>query len=388
MKTQKNSIRLFFLIDALGWEYIKNRGFLRELLPYQSSLETILGFSCAAIPSILTGKYPSGHGRWNLFYYSPQTSPFKWTKILHFLPESILNTRYTRKGINVVSKRLSGYKGYFSSYGVPAKILPYFDLCEKNNIYEPRSFLNLDNIFDLLGKRGISYRTYTYHSHADEEALNEILKEITNQPKSVYFVYLSEFDAFLHRFCKHPDRVGEKLDWYEKRLKEIVVTAEKSFGSVRSFVFSDHGMTPTKSTHNLLGLLQQLKSSVPKDFIYTLDSTMARFWFLNESSRGEVTHLLSGQTFGRVLKDEDLRAHGIKFSDNGYGDLIFLMNPGEIIFPSFMGNIPFEGMHGFHPIDAYSYGSFLTNCSDIASPQKITDIYQLFSQEIDRIEKG
>jgi predicted AlkP superfamily pyrophosphatase or phosphodiesterase len=387
VKTKKNSIHLFFLIDALGWEYIKNRGFLRELLPYQTSLETILGFSSAAIPSILTGKYPSGHGRWNLFYYSPESSPFGWTKRLHFLPESILNTRYIRKGINVISKQLSGYEGYFSSYGVPAKLLPYFDICEKNNIYQPESFPNSDNIFDVFVNHGISYRAYTYHSHTDEEALSETLKEITDHPKPVYFLYLSELDAFLHRFCKHPDRIQEKLDWYENRLREILATAEKSFGSVRSFVFSDHGMTPIKSTHNLLGLLQQLESRVPRDFIYALDSTMARFWFLNAKSEEEITRLLSGQTFGRILNEEDLKAYGIKFSDNEYGDLIFLMNPGGLIFPSFMGKIPFEGMHGFAPEDANSYGSFLTNCSDIVSPQKITDLFELFSQEIDRIEE-
>jgi len=382
MKPKRDSIHLFFLIDALGWEYIKNRGFLKDILPYQSSLKTILGFSSAAIPSILTGKYPSEHGRWNLFYYSPESSPFKWTKILHLLPESILNTRSVRKGINVISKRLSGYKGYFSSYGVPAKLLPYFDICEKNNIYEPSSFPNVDNIFDVFIKHGISYKTYTYHYYTDEQALCEVLKEVSNNPKPTYFVYLSEFDAFLHSFCKNPDMVEEKLDWYEKRLTEILVAAEKPSRSVRSFVFSDHGMTPTRSTYNLLELLQRMRARVPDDFIYTLDSTMARFWFFNEWSKKEVTDLLSGQKFGCVLKDEDLTTHGIKFSDNRYGDLIFLMNPGELIFPSFMGKVPFEGMHGFHPVDAYSYGSFVTNCTDIAIPTKITDLFQFFVREI------
>lgn len=387
MKQKKNSIHLFFLIDALGWEYIKDGGFLEDILPYQSSLKTILGFSSAAIPSILTGKYPSEHGHWNLFYYSKKTSPFRWTKLFHFLPESILHTRLVRKGIDVFSKIFSGYKGYFASYGVPVKLLPFFDICEKDNIYEPGSFSTASNIFDILVRDGIPYRTFTYHSFTDEQALDEILKEVGDSPRPVYFVYLSKFDDFLHRFCKNPEMVEKKLDWYEKKLREIFMTAEKSSRSVRSFVFSDHGMAPTKATHNLLGLLQELKFKILTDYIYTIDSTMARFWFFNEKCKKEVDNLLSAQTFGHILREEELSAQGIKFSDNRYGDLIFLMNPGELIFPSFMGKTPFEGMHGFHPDDPYSYGSFLTNCVDVETPVKITDFFRLFTQEINRIQK-
>ena len=48
-------IHIFILIDALGWEYIKERPFLNDVLPHRQPLRTVLGFSSGAIPTILTG---------------------------------------------------------------------------------------------------------------------------------------------------------------------------------------------------------------------------------------------------------------------------------------------------------------------------------------------
>ena len=77
--------RLFVLIDALGWEYLKDRPFLSDILPYRSALRTVLGFSAGAIPAILTGRTPQSNGRWNLYYFDPAGSPFRWLKGLRWL---------------------------------------------------------------------------------------------------------------------------------------------------------------------------------------------------------------------------------------------------------------------------------------------------------------
>ena len=43
---------IFVLMDALGWEWIKEHPFLKEVAPYRRPLDSVLGFSTAAIPSI------------------------------------------------------------------------------------------------------------------------------------------------------------------------------------------------------------------------------------------------------------------------------------------------------------------------------------------------
>ena len=76
--------RMFVLIDALGWEYLKDREFLSDICPYRTPLRTVLGFSSGAIPSLLTGTLPQSHGHWNLFYYDPEGSPLRWVRARTF----------------------------------------------------------------------------------------------------------------------------------------------------------------------------------------------------------------------------------------------------------------------------------------------------------------
>ena len=85
--TPRAPIRIFVLIDALGWPVVSKLDFLADLLPHRQPLRTILGYSSGAIPTILTGRFPVEHGHWNLFYYDPAGSPFRWLRRLNFLPK-------------------------------------------------------------------------------------------------------------------------------------------------------------------------------------------------------------------------------------------------------------------------------------------------------------
>ena len=87
-----SQIHLFVLIDALGWQFLKGHEFLSDMLPYRAPLRTVLGFSSGAIPTILTGLPPAQNGHWNLFYYDPEGSPFRWLRHLRFVPDRLLDT--------------------------------------------------------------------------------------------------------------------------------------------------------------------------------------------------------------------------------------------------------------------------------------------------------
>src|SRR6266436_5044605 len=71
----KSPLSIYVLVDALGWEIIRDRPFLDDVLEERRWLQTILGYSSGAIPTILSGSLPSQHGHWNLFYRSPSSSP-------------------------------------------------------------------------------------------------------------------------------------------------------------------------------------------------------------------------------------------------------------------------------------------------------------------------
>jgi len=74
--TAKRPINMVVLIDALGWHYLENRTFLNAELPFRRSLQTILGFSSGAIPTIMTGLPPAKTGHWNLFTTTPRIRLF------------------------------------------------------------------------------------------------------------------------------------------------------------------------------------------------------------------------------------------------------------------------------------------------------------------------
>ncbi|MGH9770928.1 MAG: hypothetical protein ACRD4Q_04415, partial [Candidatus Acidiferrales bacterium] len=106
--TNPRPIQIHVLIDALGWKFIEGRSFLSDVLFYRKPVRTVLGFSSGAIPTILTGLPPSQHNHWNLFYYDPKGSPYRWLRHFRFLPDSILDHRVTRKALKEMGKHLLG----------------------------------------------------------------------------------------------------------------------------------------------------------------------------------------------------------------------------------------------------------------------------------------
>ena len=53
-------------------------------------------------------------------------------------------------------------------------------------------------------------------------------------------------------------------------------------------VSSDHGMTPVTNHTDLVGEVAKLGLRMPQDYLAVYDSTMARFWFFNETARARV----------------------------------------------------------------------------------------------------
>jgi hypothetical protein len=166
----KGPLSIYVLVDALGWEIIRDQPFLDDVLEERRWLQTILGYSSGAIPTLLSGRWPSQHGHWNLFYLSPASSPFRWTRPLKALPRQLVENRLARRAVKHVSRRLSGYTGYFSTYDYPIAHLDQFDLTEKRDIYQPGG-LDCPSIFDRFQELGIPYECYNYHRHTDPEIL-------------------------------------------------------------------------------------------------------------------------------------------------------------------------------------------------------------------------
>lgn len=377
--------RVFVLIDALGWEFIKNRQFLNRELAFRRPLETVLGFSSGAIPTILTGLQPAQTGHWNLFYYDPAGSPFQWLRWFRFLPERALDNRVSRKIVKELGRRALGMGPLFECCVSPA-LLPFFNWVEKRNIYGEGGIPGSTSIFDLLRERGISYRVYSYHHSTDAEIVEQARREIRSGEAEFFFLYLSEMDNFLHHHCKDEQAVSEKLAWYERQLRDVLEAARAEDAEATFTIISDHGMTPVRSHYDLLSKIEALPLRMPQDYLSVYDSTMARFWFFSDTARRSITDELNRTPCGKILDDAELKRLGILFPDRRFGEVIFLLEPGCLFAKSDFNGRGWNpiGMHGYHPSDPFSDAIFLSNKDPRRQMTHIADIYPCLEEASSR----
>lgn len=372
---------IFVLIDALGWEWIKEHPFLKEVAPYRRPLDSVLGFSTAAIPSILTGQFPDEHGRLSLFYRANGDSPFSKLSLICAMPQRVVENRYARFAVKTIARRINHLSGYFQLYGIPLKYLPKLDVCEKRNIYEPGGIADSTSIFDLLKSNGTSYKTYCYHDGPDDRLLASIEADLRAGAAKFYFLYLAELDHFLHLHADDRAAAAEVLEKYSTALARLHKIALDTYGAADIHVFGDHGMAPTEATVDIQATLAALPISAA-EYLCLLDSTMARFWFFSARTRELVSAALKEVEGGEWLDTDDLIKLHSYFPDGKYGEKIFLTEPGTVIAPSHMGVRAPAGMHGFHPSAPHSRSAFVSSVDYGDSINQITDIFGVMKAHI------
>lgn len=374
-------LALYTFIDAFGWEIYKHYGFLEGYLREAKELKTTFGFSSAADPSILTGRYPDEHTHWSSFYYSPQSSPFKIMKLFALLPPFIFDRWRVRHWMSRILKGFYRYTGYFELYSVPFRYLPYFDYLEKRDYFVPGGILKTDTIFDYCVKKDIPYHCSNWRL-SEEENLKIIKEKISDEEIRFAYLYLPKLDGVMHSYGTRHSEVQNKLHWLEQEIRQVIRLAEHHYDEVSFYLFSDHGMKDVTGSLDLIKLLEETDLVFGRDYVAMYDSTMARFWFLNEGSRVVIEMALSRLKEGYIVDDDELKEMHVFFPDRRFGELFFLMKPGLLINPSFMGLKVIPGMHGYHPSDKDSSAMLASNRKIPHEIRGITDIRKTMESEL------
>jgi len=382
MHAKKGKLSLFIFIDAFGWE-VKQRhpAFLKGLIQDSKPLETILGYSGACDPSIISGLTPAEHGLWCSYYYDPEHSPFKWTHRLSGLPDVLFQRARVRNRLGKWIKKRCGFTGYFQLYAVPFQHLPLFNYSERKRIWEPGGLPHGQSIFDLLSAKGIPYHVHDSDA-PDEDRLERLMADIQNQRIDLAYCSLGRLDALMHAEGNDSPDIESLMEWYDDKLRALIDAAHENYNEISWYVFTDHGMHNVTGTHDLQADLESLGLEWNRDYVAFYDSTMARIWFLTDSAREPIVRRLSNHPKGRILSEAELQTFGVYFEDGQYGDLVFLMNSGIQIVPSFMGIKPVKGMHGFHPADPDSLASLSSNRLIPETVTRIQHIHQLMLNEL------
>ena len=377
-------LSLFVFIDALGWELVQRYSFLDRLLTTRAPLGTIFGYSSTCDPTILTGKLPREHGHFAFFYYNPAQSPFRFYRAFSLLPKALTSRGRVRHKLSQVLQRFHGYTGYFQLYNMPFRYLHLFDYSEKRDLYQPGGICSgAPTIFDFLRERGIPFGLSDWRL-PEKDRLAALETDLNRGEIRFAYVYLSALDAVLHAHGTRAPEVTRHLQYYAQELERMVALAERQFGDVRLFVFSDHGMTDTAGTCDLMARIGTLGLRFGVDYVAAYDSTMARFWFLNAGARDRIAAALQQVPDGHVVVESELVRWGCDFPDRKYGALFFLMNPGVLLCPSFMGETALAAMHGYDPDHATSVAAFMSNVTVDAPPKRLDDLYTLMRSEAQR----
>jgi predicted AlkP superfamily pyrophosphatase or phosphodiesterase len=197
----------------------------------------------------------------------------------------------------------------------------------------------------------------------------------------VLFLYTAVLDALMHRVGTAHDDVARKLEEYERWVGILLDTAGSKGRDTTLFLFSDHGMTDVTTVVDLRGRVKTWGYRTGRDFMAFYDSTMARFW-CDAKIRDRLVQDLNGTGWGWVLSEQQLEALGCRFPDESYGGVIFLVKPGYLIVPSYMGREPLAAMHGYDPGDPSSRGCFFTNDATQRIPGSILDLKALLIEHV------
>ena len=378
----ETSITIAVFIDALGWRLAHDHSFLHEELPHRGPLATTFGDSSTCDSTILSGLKPREHGHFAFFTYDPENSPFKnlwWSKLL---PKSLAHRTRIRNFVSRLARRYVGYTGYFRLYNTPFHLLPKMDYTEKQDLYAPNGINGgQSTLFDDLRRQKIPY--YISDGRLDEAANFTAAKRniAYSRPKFVY-VFLPQLGNILHREGTSSENVAAKINWYEQQVRELLKTAKEHYGKVTLSVFSDHGMTDIRKECALMQIVNSLPLEFGKDYFAVYDSTMARFWFLNEHAEKAINRALECNQDGHWLTEETLEEWGCNFLDHRYGDRFFLLKPGVLLYPSFMGKYPPAATHGFDPSHEDSVAFFATNQPKLPKPKGLEDLRRVLSHSI------
>ena len=375
----KEVLPLFIMIDACGWEIVKNDPFGKSFAPVRHRLESVFGYSSTCVPSILSGRWPSEHRNWCYFVYDPKNSPFRMLRPFKWLPKALTSRRIFRRMLTKVVKRKLNFQGYFDLYNIPFEYISLYDFTEKKSPLKPGGMNRGPNIFDFLTHRHIPHFV-SDPDRTERENLDMLLAQVSDEDIDFAFMYWPGLDGLLHSVGNQSPEIGGKLRHYEKWVEELLARAKGHYREIRLYVFSDHGMANCVEHLDLKRKIEGLPIEMERDYAVVYDSTMARFWFFNERARDLITRALKAVPEGRIVPESELKMMKAHFEDGYFGELIFLVKEGVLIVPSHMGERPITAMHGYHPKDKHSYATLMTNRSELpVNVEAIPEIFKLMT---------
>jgi hypothetical protein len=269
-------------------------------------------------------------------------------------------------------------------WNIPFRFLPYFHEASatvfspefrQSTIFSRHPFLK---IFSLA----------TYYDRPpgtrDRQLYSDALAAI-GQGHSVVAAF-EEFDGVGHEYGIGADRYMEHLHELVGWVDDLVEKFRARHGEdAEIFLFSDHGMA------NVVGEVELDLEGVfgrarPGRYLFFLDATMARVWIFDEGMRSDIEAYLRAQSFGSTVDQATREQYGI--ASRPAGDILFLLNEGLGLCPTFFGRRTPKALHGYAPELASQQGLIAYGGPGpdlFAENPTVSDLYPLMDSALQRV---
>jgi len=359
-------------VDAFRHDYLEKNStpFLYSLFKDSGSgvLKPTFGFEPDA--AYIAGLYPDEADGGAQFWFDADMSPFK---IFQYAPKVLSNLPHIPDRVlrKIIQKLVGKYcdAPTFSTASVPLHLLHNFSFPMQHRMHHP-NFCASKSIFDLLREQN---KKWLFHCNPDfKVSLEAVIQRVKTDllpPIEFSFFLIGDLDRIGHRYGPESKELKEELMKIDIGLNTILNFAKERFDEVNFMVIGDHGMVQVNETLDVQNIISRLPNDVLKNCHYFLDSTMARFWFTTEKAKEAVVSILNGIECGHMISQEEKDRYHLNYKHNKFGDLIFIVNPGVLIHPSFYGTrTPVKGMHGYLPEISGQQSLWLLNSTKINYP--------------------
>ena len=386
-------LSLLLQLDACRPDYICeiNTPFLFHMKQGAISRSLTPTFGFEPDGSYIAGLYADEADGGAQFWYDPGGSPFSflggWARMLNLLPD--LPGRIFRRLVKRIA-RSRCLSPTLSTARIPFHLLRYFGFPMRCRMDKP-NFVRSDSVFDLLRKAG---RRCMYHGTPDYKVdLDSIITRVEKDlfpPLEFAFFHIGDLDRIGHKCGPESMEISEALKRIDKGIEHIVKVANEHFNEVHLVIMGDHGMMEVSRHLDIWSELKKLPVKLEKDYLVFLDSTMVRFWFFLDRAESVIIDMLDNMECGHIISQEEKDRYHLNYPHNKFGDIIFLVDPGVLIFPNFYQNKkPVKGMHGYAPETPEQQSTLLIHSPRIKSAkhfEKPVDMRRVFPTALDLLD--
>ncbi len=361
---------LIVFVDSLGPEQVRLFGDSLDFLAHRKNVTGTMGYTCGALPSLLTGKSPVEHGRMCLFTQPAQSdgAPLAALSWLGLLPRVIHQRGALRRRVGKIFARARRMDGYFELYKVPPQDFNWLDAPEKEDLFQTDAIEGFPTFLGAARRAGLSVYASPWQLN-EQQRWQHAFDHLLNHAPDLSFLYTPVLDGILHRDgpdSKQAELAAQKIAGRIDRAQRILTRSSNQ--PVRVLVVGDHGMAAVKRVIDPRTL--QLEKLSLRQFV---DSTMIRLWGAGAEIEQARRRFEGAGLGGHWIAGADREERGIPARHDACGQAIYVLPEGSLFAPSYLGGAV-KGMHGYDLSATSSQSAVLSSSASAAQLEATTDV--------------